>query len=314
MTTYFIDLRADSVGGNPVTDPGDIVIRSDIEQNPNPARPLDASLLQAIQGRDVLLGTHGFHVSRANGIANLSHWNEWFDLGPNGLFVGVLWPGDSRWVPFIDYPFEGDEAIKSGQLLGKYLVAKFLGAATLSFASHSLGARVVLEAIRGLSGSPKLKTLTLMAAAIDDTCLNNEYQDVAQSIERISVLASHCDEVLKWAFPGGNLLSGIITKGEPYWDGALGRYGPNPPDRPSELFGSPVLPDSWRFGHSSYINCSGAVSGPPLESGQFGPLPLVVPSDPQAPLPPGALAQPSGTEMQNWRQAWAAGFVSSRYR
>ena len=172
----------------------------------------------------------------------------------------------------------------------------------------------MLETIRRLSGSPKLKTATLMAAAIDDKCLNDEYQDAVQNIERVSVLASHCDEVLKWAFPGGNLLAGIVTRGEPYWNGALGRYGPNPPDRPSELFGSPILPDSWEVGHSGYINCSGAVTGPPQEAGRFGPLPLVVPSDPQAVLPPGALASPAGPQVQNWRQAWAAGFVSSRYR
>lgn len=314
MTTFFIDLRADSAGGNPVADTGGIVIRSDAEPNPNPARPLEAALLQAIQGRDVLLGTHGFHVNRADGIENLSHWTEWLDLGPNGLFVGVLWAGDSRWVPFVDYPIEGDEAIKSGQLLAKYLLARFSIAATLSFVSHSLGARVVLETIRGLSASSKLRSATLMAAAIDDTCLNEEYQDAVQSIERVSVLASHCDEVLKWAFPGGNLLSGIVTRGEPYWHGALGRYGPNPPDRPSELFGSPILPEKWEFGHASYINCAGAVTGPPQEAGPFSPLPLVVPSDAQAPLPSGALASPGGPQMQNWRQAWAAGFASSRYR
>jgi len=314
VPTYFIDLRADAAGGNPVADAGGIVIRSNTLPNPSPASPLESTLLQAIVGRDVLLGTHGFHVNRADGIENLSHWNEWLDLGPNGLFVGVLWPGDSRWVPFVDYPIEGDEAIKSGKLLATYLRAKFSTAATISFVSHSLGARVVLETIRGLSGYKKLRTVTLLAAAIDDTCLNQEYQDAVQTAERVSVLASNCDEVLKWAFPGGNLLSGIVTRGAPYWHGALGRYGPNPPDQPSELMGSPILPDSWQIGHSSYINCSGAVTGPPQEAGPFGPLPLVVPSDRQAPLPAGAVAAPGGPEMQNWRPAWAAGFVSSRYR
>jgi len=100
--TYFIDLRADSAGGNPVHDAGSVVVRTDAQRDPNPARPLAPDLIQAVQGRDVLLGTHGFHVNRNDGIDNLSHWTEWLQLGANGYFAGVLWPGDSRWVPFID--------------------------------------------------------------------------------------------------------------------------------------------------------------------------------------------------------------------
>jgi hypothetical protein len=299
--TYFIDLRADSAGGNPVADIGSIVVRSEEQPNPNPSTPLTPTLIQAIQGRDVLLGTHGFNVNRADGIANLSHWSEWLRLGANGFFVGVLWPGDARWVPFVDYPIEGDEAIKSGQLLAEYLSANFRGANSLSFSSHSLGARMVLETIRNIPSSFKLNAVAMMAAAIDDTCLSGEYKDAAARVGRISVLASSCDEVLKWAFPVGNPISGILTRGDPYWHGALGRFGPNPPDQPSSLSRTPILPDSWDFGHHSYINCMGAVVGPPSEASAFLPLPLYVP--------------PKGTQIPtsslNWQQAWAAGFVSS---
>ena len=170
--TYFIDLRADSVGGNPVASTDDVVVRTEGQQNPNPSTPLAPELVRSIQGRDVLLGTHGFHVNRADGIGNLSHWAKWVQPGLNGLFVGVLWPGDSRWVPFLDYPVEGNEAIKSGQLLAAYLGANFAGAASVSFASHSLGARVVLETIRRLPSSIRVSALMLMAAAIDDNCIS----------------------------------------------------------------------------------------------------------------------------------------------
>jgi hypothetical protein len=301
--TYFIDLRADSAGGNPVANVGDIVVRTDVQPDPNPWIPLLPGLIQAIQGRDVLLGTHGFNVNRADGISNLSHWNEWLRLGANGFFVGVLWPGDARWIPVIDYPIEGNEAIKSGQLLAEYLAANFTGANSLSFASHSLGARMVLETIQNLSNSFKLRTVTMMAAAIDDTCLSNEYKDAASRMDKISVLASSCDEVLQWAFPVGNPVAGFVTRGDPYWHGALGRYGPNPPDQPSKLCKTPILPDTWDFGHHSYINCTGRAAGPPEESGPFFPPPLAVPSPGTSP--------PANT--LNWQQAWAAGFVSMRF-
>jgi Alpha/beta hydrolase of unknown function (DUF900) len=304
--TYFIDLRADSAGGNPVASLKDIVVRTDSQPNPNPSAPFDPQLIAAVQGRDLLLGTHGFHVNRANGIDNLSHWNEWLQLGFNGFFVGALWPGDSKWVPFIDYPVEGDEAIKSGQLLAEYLGANFTGVNSLSFASHSLGARMVLETVRNLPSSFKVQTVTIMAGAIDDTCLNGEYKDAAARTGKISVLSSRCDDVLKFAFPLGNPLSGIITRADPYWHGALGRYGPNPPDQPSNLWKTPILPDSWDFGHGSYINCSAV--GPAGESGDFYPPPLVVPNE--------GAAEPSTNPPSpslNWQQAWAAGFASTRF-
>jgi hypothetical protein len=300
--TYFIDLRADSAGGNPVANFSDVVVRTEVEQNPNPSRSLEPALLQAIQGRDVLLAAHGFHVNRADGIANLSHWTRWLDLGANGFFVGVLWPGDARWVPFIDYPFEGNEAIKSGQLLADYLNAKFAGVNSLSFSSHSLGARVILEAIGKIAKSFSQRTFTSMAAAIDDTCLVNEYKDAAAQLQKISVLASKCDDVLKLAFPAGNLVGGIVARGDPYWHGALGRFGPNPGDQPSKLWKAPVLPDSWNFGHASYINCFGPGFDSQPEAASVFPPAVVVPSPGTPPLV-GA----------NWQQAWAAGFVSTRF-
>jgi Alpha/beta hydrolase of unknown function (DUF900) len=301
--TYFIDLRADSAGGNPVASVDDVVVRTEARPDPNPGQPLLPELVQAVQGRDVLLGTHGFHVKRADGISNLSHWNEWLQLGDNGVFIGVLWPGDARWVPFIDYPVEGNEAIKSGQLLAKFLDKYFVGANSISFTSHSLGARVVLETIRNISDPSRLRTITLMAGAIDDTCLSDEYSDAAARMSRISVLSSNCDDVLKLAFPLGNPIAGILTRGDPYWHGALGRFGPNPPNQPAKLSVDPILPNNWDFGHFKYINIDGPEVGPADESGPFVPPPSVVP--PQGPQDP--------SKLRNWRQAWAAGFVSARF-
>jgi hypothetical protein len=162
--------------------------------------------------------------------------------------------------------------------------------------AYSLGARTMLQAIRSLDQAFKLKTLTVMAAAIDDTCLVKEYQDAAKQMGKISVMASSCDDVLKWAFPAGNLASGMVARGDPYSPGALGRYGPNPANQPANLWQTPNLPELWTFGHPSYINSDGAVAGPlPF------PVPLTVP--PQGTYPPSA---------PNWQQACAAGFVSTR--
>lgn len=297
---YFIDLRAESAGGNPVATVDDIMVRSDAE--PMPSRSFLPDLQQAIQGRDVLLATHGFNVNRDKGLSELAHWNEWLNLGGNGYYVALLWPGDSRWLPVVDYPVEDREAIQSAQLLSQFLKANFPGVNSLTFASHSLGARVVLEAIRNLGGAFKINGLTMMAGAISDTCLSDEYRASLPAVRKISVLASDCDEVLKLAFPLGNPLAGIVSRGDPYWHGALGRFGPNPPGQPANLVGSPILPNVWNFGHGSYIGAQNPID-PPNESPPFFPPDVVVPQNVNAP--------PSNA--RNWQQAWAAGFTSTRF-
>jgi len=299
--TYFIDLRAQKSGGDPVSSVDDVFVRTDEQLTPSSPAALAPDLIAAIQGKDVLLGTHGFNVDRSGGMTNLSHWADWLQLGANGIFVAVLWPGDSSGIHGVDYPVEGNEAIKSGQLLAGYLKKNFTGANSLSFASHSLGARVVLQTIQDLSHSLTLKTVTLMAGAIDDTCLSGEYKDAATQMCRISVLASHKDAVLKWAFPAGNFFAGIVSRGDPYWHGALGREGPNPPNQPSNICQTPILPDSWNFGHHSYINYQTPEAGQELAKPVA--LPVVV---------PGAEADPIPTDADS-QQALAAGFVSTRF-
>ena len=307
--TYFIDLRAQSKGFGPVPNADSVVIRQDTEPNPAPdlTRQRDQELAAAVQGRDVLVATHGFHVDRDRGMAYLTNWRRFLSLPDNGFFVGALWPGDSSWLPFIDYPGEGRESIQSGKILATYLSNWFKGVNSISFASHSLGARMVLETVRGLTqgSNPDLKVtrLILMAGAIDDTCLTQEYSDAAGKVEKISVLASSCDDVLKWAFPGGNLLAGVLTRGTPYWHGALGRYGPYPANQPQSLWQTPNIPDDWKFGHHNYINFDIQVVPPQKESAKFPP-PVIVP-------PQGS---PEPSPDINWQQAFAAGFASTRFK
>lgn len=278
--TWFLDLRADSAGGIPASE---VTIR----QNANSRFGVN-ELINAIRGRDVLLGTHGFNVNRKSGIEALSGWEKLLNLGENTLFIGVLWPGDSRWAPIVDYPFEGDEAIASGRLLAPFLDEHFKSAASLSFASHSLGARMVLETIQNMA-RPSVRKLVLMAGAINDNCLNGEYKKAASKVQEISVLASYKDYVLKLAFPIGNPLAGIITRGHPYWQGALGSDGPDEP-YPANLRSGWQIADKWGYGHGDYLG--GATNA------------LVPPVDVPHPF----------DKTPDSKPAWSAGFVSTRFR
>jgi hypothetical protein len=208
-----------------------------------------ADVAKEIQGRDVLLVTHGFSVYQSEGEANLSGWYTGLTLA-NTAVLGILWPGDSRWIPKVDYVIEGNEAMAAGNLLADFINSNFGGALSISFASHSLGARMVLQTISGLNRS--VRTLLLMAGAIDNTCLISEYTKAAGKVQSISVAASRSDDVLKWAFPAGNFLGGIISRGNPYVHEALGREGPACP-YPANLHADWQIPDDWDYGHGDYL-------------------------------------------------------------
>ena len=254
----------------------------------------------AIYGRDVLLVTHGFNVNQLNGMQSISNWAGALQIG-NAAALGLLWPGDSSWMHGLDYPVEGGEATSSANAFAAFINANFSAALSVSFASHSLGARVALQTISGLTRT-SVRRLLLMAGAIDNTCLTGEYANAAAKVQSISVLASRSDEVLKWAFPTGNFVQGLFSRGAPYVHEALGREGPAQPyPDPNNIHADWQVPDSWAFGHGSYLPAS------PLPAGF--PLPVSVPPGSLAPTPPGAPAPAP----EVWQPAWSAAFESTRF-
>lgn len=241
--TLFIDLRADVSGGVLAAeagawDNGNVLVS-----------PRDFA--RRVAGRHVLFATHGFNVDRRSGIVALTKWDALCQLPSDGLFVGVLWPGDARFIPVIDYPFEGPVAKAAGQLLAGYLNRYAGDAASISLASHSLGARTVLEAVSKLDRP--CRRLVLMADAIEDDCLSKEYADAAGRALEIFVLASKRDAVLEWAFPAGNLVGTILTRGYPYHRAAIGRPGPARPISAAQLGSCWQIPESWDYGHLDYL-------------------------------------------------------------
>jgi pimeloyl-ACP methyl ester carboxylesterase len=284
--TLFIDLRATPSGG---------IVASAATLWEDGTTPLSHSDFAArIRGRDVLLATHGFNVDRQAGITALSAWSERCTVTPSSIFVGVLWPGDSRYLPIIDYPLEGREAIASGQLLASLLNQDAVGASSISFVSHSLGARVILEAAKGLARP--VRRLILMAGAIENDCLTNEYQAAAANAQEIAVLASRSDWVLQYAFPAGNLVGEILMQGHPYYKVALGREGPATPIAAQQLGGVLQIPDAWAYVHGDY-----------LPSQAVGPL-----FPPPVQTPAANAGIPLNPPPDDWKPSWSAGVVSSQ--
>lgn len=284
--TLFIDLRATPSGG--------ICAAEATIWNDGTQKVSAADFVARISGLDLILATHGFNVDRARGIRVLSIWSQLLQLPASSLFIGVLWPGDSQFLPFLDYPMEGSEAIASGKLLAGFLNQQAAAAASVSFVSHSLGARTMLQTLSGTN--QHTRRLVLMAGAIEDDCLVNEYQQAAAKAGEIYVLASRSDKVLEFAFPIGNLVGEIVMRGHPYCKIALGRGGPSQPIALSQRGGAWQIPDAWNFGHSDYLpgNALAAQLPPPVA----------------APGP--AASVPVDPPVDGWKASWSAGAVSTQ--
>jgi hypothetical protein len=294
---WFIDLRADSHGG-PVgtlklTDgAGNLLALAD--------------LLNAIRGVEVFFMTHGFENNRQQGTDSLNEWKSHLNIQPEPFYIGVLWPGDGFLPLFVDYIWEGSEAQKSGTMLGQFVDQNFGAAASVSFGSHSLGARVMLQAIRQLSvaRTPQpARRLIALAAAIEDDTLINEFKDAAAKVQGITIVYSLQDHVLELGYPAGNLIGGILERGDANLKAALGRSGPVDPV-PGNYIGNPRLPDAWSYGHTDYLTGDQVI-------GDF-PLPVSIPGPGTA----GAAAKvpvglPAG--LKEWKPCWSADFVSSRW-
>jgi hypothetical protein len=294
MANWFLSTRAQSHGG-PVA--GEVkIINSDLAGNLLP------QLQEAIQGQDVFFAVHGFNVNQKDGLAHLGYWLDKVDVG-NAVKIGVLWPGDCFVPIFVDYVVEGHEAIKSGKMLADFLNTNFTGAVNLSFASHSLGARVVLQTIRGLN--LRVRRVLLMAGAIDDNCFTNEYADATKKIDQISLLTSKRDAVLAAAYPLGNPLQGIIDRGHPYYHAALGREGPaQPAQLAARLRSGWEIPETQDYGHLDYI--------PGKQLPDIFAQPCELP--PGAPIPPQGTPASMTADGKLWKPAFSAGFATNRYK
>ncbi len=205
----------------------------------------------ALANRDVVFAVHGFNVNFEQGACTYTRLEGALALPANFLFVGVLWPGDF-WIPFVNYPFEGGDAMASGDALAKFCNARLSGVASISFVSHSLGARLVLQAIAGMT--KRVRAVCLTAGAINHDCLTREYAAAFAKVDVVSILASCGDNALKLAFPVGDLIGNLLHADHPFFQPALGRAGPpTPVGATAPPWQIPDKPPANAFDHGDYL-------------------------------------------------------------
>jgi esterase/lipase superfamily enzyme len=173
---------------------------------------------------------HGFNVNRSSGTDAFRQLLQHLPLLGGMAYVGMLWPGD-HWSRAASYSFEGNDADDSATALTTFIGDTVTRGTELSFVSHSLGARVVLEAIKRLKRTDyPTRQVCLMAAAIDDFSLaaQRTYLTAVARTQRVAVLASREDRVLKLAYPLGDFLQSLIFFRTDRTGLALGFHGPRP--------------------------------------------------------------------------------------
>jgi hypothetical protein len=245
--TYYVNLRAGPWGAvcSPYLLGGD-----GLASPPAMTAPPWGLLPGLVRGKDVLLAAHGFNVSYASGLASLAQLERalGLDVSASDQFLGVLWPGDWA-IPAVNYPAEDSIASHAGRLLGGFCNQWLGQARSLNFLSHSLGARVILEAIAACS--QRVRTACITAGAVNAGCLGEEYARAAADCDRILTLSSRSDLVLQFAFPPGDFLADILYPDHPQFEEALGREGPERPVAAN--VGPSQIADAAGYDHGDYF-------------------------------------------------------------
>ena len=191
---------------------------------------------QALVGNEqVTFLIHGFNVDNQAGIQSLSKLAEELSGNIPGAIVFVLWPGDSPIGP-LSYSFsEGEQANDTALELARFIESHVSRTIPVNFVAHSLGCRVALETTRrlhhmanGRKSVYPVKQVCLLAAAVDDDSLSipSQYKPAAERAERVVVLSSVADDVLRLIYPLGDLIQAFVFFWKESFGLALGYHGP----------------------------------------------------------------------------------------
>jgi len=224
MTAFVLHLRDQEVGGA-VTSGRLFRVVGDAELDWDDRLP---EFTVATRGRRVVVVLHGYNNSLSAGRTSLVRFMGLLEAGGStDPMLAVLWPGDGH-AKTLTYPFEGRDADDSAEALARWLGANAGAGTRVALVGHSLGCRVAMRTAQLLArrGAPAVDRVCLMAPAIDNDCLGGdaEYRDATLAADRVAVLASEQDSVLRYAFPLGDLVQTVLFS--EHWSSALGRTGP----------------------------------------------------------------------------------------
>jgi predicted alpha/beta hydrolase family esterase len=184
----------------------------------------EADFYTAITGKKLYLLVHGYNNdegairSSYNVIEQMMTTHGLLGAGaPYDMVIGYVWPGgDLR----VSYAFAKRRAEKVAPRVQKLFlsIASTSVETSLDINTHSLGARVALQSLKGVPGKP-IGHLFLLAPSVDDESIENgqKFYSSTQACNGAYVFHSRFDPVLGIFFPLAD------------FDLALGLNGPEDP-------------------------------------------------------------------------------------
>jgi pimeloyl-ACP methyl ester carboxylesterase len=155
----------------------------------------------------------------------------WELYWPGYLPKGTLlpWRKVGNFASVMSYPYQEQKTTKLGAALAEY-IGEIPGRDRNSgpeviFVAHSLGCRVVMETLRNLDqvdASVRVLGVCLMAAAVPVFAIEpgGHLRSGAHRSNKVYILYSSADSVLRWVFRPGQFLAHLATFPE-----AVGRFG-----------------------------------------------------------------------------------------
>jgi hypothetical protein len=204
---------------------------------------------------ELIFLVHGFNINEDTGKRSLDDMiNSLSISGKKVGFVSILWPGD-HWAKPVNYIFENRDADDTALNLSRKIAEILKKDIEISFIAHSLGSRVVMQTIKYLEARDIfIKKIFLLAAAIDDFSLSaiKFYNSAAKQAEKVHVVWSRKDKVLRWAYPAADFLQSFLFMDDDIGL-ALGSRGPKARKRKRENIPKNVTTYKCSNKHSEYL-------------------------------------------------------------
>jgi esterase/lipase superfamily enzyme len=182
----------------------------------------DAELQAAVTGKRLHLLIHGYNndeaaIRESYGVIETMMSTQGLvgPAAPYDMVLGYVWPGGELGISYV---FAKRRAEKVAPRVQTLLLSIASVAAALDINTHSLGARVALQALKGVPGK-LIRNLFMLAASVDNESIEigEKFYSSTQACNGAYVFHSKYDEVLKIWFPLGD------------FDMALGLNGPEDP-------------------------------------------------------------------------------------
>lgn len=187
---------------------------------------------------DPIIFIHGFNTNEKEAIEGYQNLvKELKNIGVDGIYLNRIchfyWPGNTKYLSRASYPFQINKAITTAHMLGQFLVRAIPRSKQFNFIAHSLGCRLILEALNStllqpFNASIKAKLVVLMAAAVPVDMIRKKtfpLSNIKEAARSIACIYSSRDTVLRKYFQIGqfaareNFSKAIGLTGEPqlFW-------------------------------------------------------------------------------------------------